>query len=280
VTGSFTPLPDESLADVIWIPGGAYAVRSIPRTQLAVVVDGEGRVLLVDLSRIDERLDNWGIPIRADALFPTARQALRATGSYGVGADDPRIVWKSAPGLVSGTLAPVVDPDTGMIYSGRLGEKAMSATAATDPRIQVKVDLGAASGLSEVGGIVPLGIEPPKAVRDAIAASPRASQASLGAFRLEVTLPGGLPAALGGRALELRVQSEAVPGAPVASPSGALPPSAVTYPIHRIVPAAGGWHGLPPRRVSRVVEGFLRALRPGYGTSAASTGSRRIGSLR
>ena len=47
-------LDPSALVDVVWIPAGAASVRVMPRGDLAVVVDGAGRVLLVDLKRIDE----------------------------------------------------------------------------------------------------------------------------------------------------------------------------------------------------------------------------------
>ena len=45
------------------------------------------------------------------------------------GEDDPRIVWKSPkpgpndPPLAAGTLAPLIDPETGILFAGRLMEK-------------------------------------------------------------------------------------------------------------------------------------------------------------
>src|SRR5437762_1971792 len=75
-------------------PLSLHDALPISRTNLASVIDGDGRVLLVDLSRIDERVVN-GTMIAPDALFPTADKALSSAGSYGVGREDPRIVWRS-----------------------------------------------------------------------------------------------------------------------------------------------------------------------------------------
>ncbi|MEO8033957.1 MAG: DUF6531 domain-containing protein, partial [Acidobacteriota bacterium] len=201
-------LTPANLADVIWIPAGAVAVRVIPRTNLATVVDGDGRVLLVDLAHIDERSTSAGAPFDANALFPTAAAALSATGAYDVGAPDPRILWTSEKGLVNGSLAPVIDADTGILFAGRLFTKTTSVVAVTDPHLRMKADLGT-GGLAEIGGVVPLGIDPPNGV---LTATP---DASLAAFRLELTLPGGAADALAGGQLRLSVESERVPGGAV-----------------------------------------------------------------
>ncbi|HEX8619584.1 MAG TPA: hypothetical protein VF911_18535, partial [Thermoanaerobaculia bacterium] len=169
-------LEDAHLADIIWIPHGAYAVRTVPGTNLASVVDGRGHVLLVDLSQIDERWDSAG-PIGPNELFRTVRSLLSGPGGS-ITKPDPRIVWRSATPLATGTLAPVVDPNTGFVFVGKVLEATTEVVAATDPRMKVMVDVGAANGLSEVGGLVPLGIEPPKNV------TMSGGNASLGAFRL------------------------------------------------------------------------------------------------
>src|SRR5205085_2988437 len=114
-------LGQDSLADIIWIPAGAVSARVIPRTSLAVVVDGDGRVLLVDLAHIDERTwDDKLLLTDRDALFKTVALSLSKPSPkddenkpYGVGAPDPRIVWTSKKGLVNGSIVPVIDPDTG-----------------------------------------------------------------------------------------------------------------------------------------------------------------------
>lgn len=197
-----------SLADVIWIPGGAVAARVIPRTHYATVVDASGRVLLVDLGKIDER---WNVNelIPAGDLFPTALASLNRPGSYGVGAPDPRILWTSEPGVATGSLAPVVDPDTGILFAGELQGKNTTVRAIFDPRIQLRADIGK-GGLAEIGGVVPLGVDPPSGILNN--ADPNAS---LAAFRFELTLPGAIANALAGSELRLAVESERVANAPV-----------------------------------------------------------------
>jgi len=217
----YWPLNQIHLADIIWIPSGALAVRTIPRTNFAVVTSRYGRVHLIDLSRIDERFDSTGAAIDFDELFPTAKAAIAGQAQYpeGVGAPDPRIIWTSEPNTGLGVLAPVVDPDTGMMYAGHMVGKTMKAVAAIDPRVVMKVDLGKEQ-LSEVGGVVPHGIDPPKKIRDEINAlppcdgtNPRCKEnASLGTFRLEVSLPGRIAELLtaSSQQLQVAVESERV----------------------------------------------------------------------
>ncbi len=157
------PFTEAHLVDVIWNPDGAFAARTIPRTKLATVTDGKGRVLLVDLSRIDERWDEKGA-IPEDELFPTVRAILQEDPTKGE-KPDPRIVWKSEPGFALGTLAPVVDPETGFVFAGKLLDTTTNVISALDPPIQIKADLGAAGGLSVIGGVVPLRIEKPKGLK-------------------------------------------------------------------------------------------------------------------
>lgn len=202
-----------NLADIIWIPGGAVAVRVIPRSNLATVVDGSGRVLLVDLSHIDERWNAQGSPITPTDLFETVASALLGHGDYGIGASDPRILWTSEPGLAAGNLAPVVDPDTGVLFAGKLLGKTTSVFAVNNPRVQMKADVGNGS-LAEIGGTVPLGVDPPVGVLECNAGT-AGCNASMAAFRFELTLPGGMPPALTGSTLRLAVENERVPGAPV-----------------------------------------------------------------
>jgi len=217
----YWPLEPIHLADIIWVPGGALAVRTVPRTNLAVVVSRFGRVHLVDLSRIDERFGPTGAAISSDELFPTAKAAIAgvAQNPEDVGAPDPRIVWTSEPNTALGVLAPVVDPDTGMMYAGHVVRKIMKAVAAIDPRVQMKVDLGQ-EALSEVSGIVPHGIDPPQRILDDInnlppcnGETPRCKEnASLGTFRLEVSLPGSIAQLLteSNNELQVAVESERV----------------------------------------------------------------------
>ncbi|HEY8182174.1 MAG TPA: DUF6531 domain-containing protein, partial [Thermoanaerobaculia bacterium] len=203
----------EALVDVVWIPAGAYSVRVMADGDMAVVVDGAGRVLLVDLKKIDEASEVTALPTCTTAscsaqLFPTARKAITSAASplpagadwTEVGADDPRIVWKSAPHVVRGTLPPLVDPSTGFLFTGDVNTSHMSVVAAIDPRLRVVVNTGSAFG--EVGGIVPLGIDPPPN----IVSGP---DGSLAAFRVEATLPANMA---NGR-LNFAVETEQVPGA-------------------------------------------------------------------
>ena len=132
---SYTPLQPIHLVDVIWIPHGAYAARAIPNSNLATVTDGEGHVLLVDLTRIDERWNGAAL-IPSDELFATAKSVLEEN----IHTPDPRIVWRSARPLAGGTLAPGVDANTGFVFAGKLLEKATSVIAATDPRVRL-IDL-------------------------------------------------------------------------------------------------------------------------------------------
>lgn len=213
-------LTDASLVGLIWFPAGAYGVRKVPNSNTAVVVDGRGRVHLVDVSKVDERED---VATDPDALFPTALAAMMQTGLAGeVGVDDPRIIWKSDVDYVFGTLPPLYEPTTGTIFGGHLNTKAMKVTTVVDPTIRMAANVG--TGIKYVGGVVPLGIEPPQPFKDDIAAD---ANASLGAFRFEVTLPGGIARTLEnmGRKLSLAVESESVIGAATQQTPVGLPPA-------------------------------------------------------
>ncbi|HUP60264.1 MAG TPA: Ig-like domain-containing protein [Thermoanaerobaculia bacterium] len=185
---AYLPLGNEHLADIIWIPGGAFGVRTVSGSHYATVVDGEGRVLLVDLQRLDER---WGIP--SDQLFKTASESLSGAGTYGAGKDDPRIVWKSRAGVVNSTMAPILDGETGYLFAGRLLEKTTKVASALDPRVvttdgEGRITKGAApSGILGGGG-------------------------ALAVFRIEMTLPGAMTESIGGE-LKLAIESERVVGA-------------------------------------------------------------------
>jgi RHS repeat-associated protein len=231
-------LQPDALVDVVWIPAGAASVRVMPRGDMAVVVDGAGRVLLVDLKRIDESskvdpLTPCSSATCTDALFPTAAASLKKAAPplpadadwTEVGIDDPRIIWKSDPHLVHGTLAPLVDPDTGIVFTGGLdaaGTRAeINTIAATDPPIRFMVNTGQAGGYRETGGIVPLGIAPPKNV------SLTGPDASLSAFHVELWLPGSITEKLTQSNNELRIaiESERVLNAPTEQTVAPLPPS-------------------------------------------------------
>ncbi len=214
-------LDNLNLADIIWIPSGAVSVRVIPRSHYATVVDAQGRVLIVDLAHIDERWSPTGERILFDELFPSAAKALSSFGSYGVGASDPRILWASEPGLVSGSLAPVVDPDTGFLFAGQMQGVKTSVVPAIDPEIKINVDAGN-GGLEEAGGVVPLGVDPPTPNARLNEKDPNAS---LAAFRLELKLPGAIVEKIAGSKLRLSVQSELVPGALVEQTQAPMPPA-------------------------------------------------------
>jgi RHS repeat-associated protein len=206
-------LDDSAVADVIWIPGGATGVRVIPRSHYATVVDGSGRVLIVDLSNIDQRWNSNGNPIQANAVFKNAAAALAGTSAYGTGALDPRVVWISPTPIVNSTLPPVIDIDTGIMFAGSVGDQMTKVIAAFDPQIEIRADTGR-GGTSQVGGVVPLGVDPPAGAIGTSAAG-TSPNASLGAFRLQITLPGGIAEKLANQILQLAVESERVPGAVV-----------------------------------------------------------------
>ncbi|MBV9186747.1 MAG: Ig-like domain-containing protein [Acidobacteria bacterium] len=207
-------LDDSAVADVIWIPGGATGVRVIPRSHYATVVDANGRVLIVDLSNLDQRWDSNGNPIQPNAIFKNAAAALAGTSSYGTGALDPRVVWISPTPIVSSTLPPVIDIDTGIMFAGSVGDQMTKVIAAFDPQIEIRADTGR-GGTSQVGGVVPLGVDPPAGALVAAPAGSPQNNASLGAFRLQITLPGGVAEKLANQILQLAVESERVPGAVV-----------------------------------------------------------------
>jgi RHS repeat-associated protein len=228
------PLNWCSVVDVIWIPAGAMSVRVMPRGDMAVVVDGAGRVLLVDLRQIDESGKVAQLPsCDSDELFPTAAAALRNQSPplsadadwIEVGIDDPRILWKSEPHLVHGTLAPLVDPDTGIVFTGDVNaltaRAEINTVAATDPRVRFIVNTGAQGGYRETGGIIPLGIAPPSGL------IPQVPDSSLAAFRVELWLPGSLTDALIHSNNEVRValESERVLNVPSQQTIAPLPPS-------------------------------------------------------
>jgi len=225
-----------SLVDVVWIPAGAVSVRVMPRGDMAVVVDGAGRVLLVDLKRIDESskvppLNPCGGAVCADVLFPTAAASLKQQAPplpagadwTEVGVDDPRIIWKSEPHLVTGALAPLVAPDTGIVFTGNVdaltGKAQINTIAATDPRVRFMVNTGGQTGDRETGGIVPLGIAPPPAV------TLTGPDASLAAFRLDLWLPGAIADALPNNEIRVALESERVLNAPTEQTIAPLPPS-------------------------------------------------------
>ena len=117
-----------SFADAVWLPDGAYAVR-VMDGNLAVIIDGRGYAHLLDLSLIDERA-NAATPAE---LFPTAAASVAAN------ALDPRILWTSDAPVAegSGFIPPIVDPDTGMMYTADLLGRRVRVGSVRDPKIRV-----------------------------------------------------------------------------------------------------------------------------------------------
>ncbi len=222
-TGESFPLVDDHIADFLWVPAGALGVRVIQEANVAVVNDRQGRAVLIDLSRIDERWDengNW-----VSGLFPTVQKAVQGPSSGGgIGADDPRIIWKSETGVTSGSLPPLFDPSTGMVYGASMTGRRIKVLSAVDPTVRMKVNIGEGAGLSEVGGVIPLGVDPPLHAQQLISDLPACAgaesaqckeNASFGAFKLEVSLPGGMLDSLDPSQNELwvAVESERIAGA-------------------------------------------------------------------
>ena len=210
----------DAVVDVIWTPAGAYSVRVVEGSDIAVVVDGAGRVLLVDLTKIDESSKVPPLPSCSSSpctapLFPTAKNAIQSPAAAllpgadwtEVGANDPRIIWSSEPHMVHGTLPPLIDPSTGFLFTGDVTTPRMNVVAATDPRLRVVVNTGVT--FREVGGIVPLGIDPPPNIVSG-------ANGSLGTFRVEVRLPIGMPA------LQLAVESANAAQTPIGFPRAHL----------------------------------------------------------
>ena len=85
---TYDALQPENLVDVIWVPAGAVAVRVIPNSNLVTILDGKGRLLLADLSNIDQR---WSAPtapglpamLKVGVPFPITEQAMTAAGVAG-----------------------------------------------------------------------------------------------------------------------------------------------------------------------------------------------------
>jgi len=239
--------PNE-LAGLIWVPSGVFGVRVIPNSHLATMVDGSGRALIVDLTNIDERVDANGN--LTTGLFKTAADALNSPSApFGqAGIDDARIVWASDPGFMQNTLAPVVDPNTGIMIAGDVAAKSVRVVPAIDPKIRIMIDKGdaAANGLTEVTGVAPAGFDP----RSNLLTGTNGSAA---AFRIEVSLPAGAAKALQdvGSSLELAVESEWTPGVvtaqtPVQYPKahlrtkardGSADARATTFVLHRDLPS-------------------------------------------
>ena len=177
-----------SLVDVIWVPQGAWAVRYIGG-RYATSLDGSGKTLLIDLSRLGESTLPKVAPCGGcTPVFPTLASSLAAGGDSGnYGTDDPRIVWRGKTGAMNTTLAAVGDIDTGFLFGGTLLQPTVRVESGIDPQFAVKARL--ANGMTSVTSIVPLGIKPPSGSVD-----PSDPNTSLAAFRVETSLPVGVPA--------------------------------------------------------------------------------------
>ncbi|HKS23398.1 MAG TPA: Ig-like domain-containing protein [Thermoanaerobaculia bacterium] len=245
--------PSPNLVDVIWLERGAFAVRNIGNNY-ATAIDGMGKAVLIDLSHVDEsgapRVDVTGAPWNCGGcakLFPTVAAALRGgpdpAEPYKFGNNDPRVVWvserlKDADGNWFGvtTLAPVADPETGLLYDGALLQNSLRILSAIDPRITMMVNLGGGK-LTSVNAVVPLGIAPNAATAAAIAALPPCTNptldnaiptscrenASMGAFRIETSLPGKITDLV--PQPRIAIESERVAGAVTEQTREPLPPS-------------------------------------------------------
>ncbi len=219
-----TPLTVDSFADAVWLPAGAYAVRVIERSNLAVVVDGGGYAHLLDLLRLDEREAVSG----PGELFPTAAASIPSN------APDPRILWTSEEPIAqgSGFIPPLVDAETGMMYSADLNGRRVRVASVIDPRLRVVADIGDPTGLREIGTIASLGIDPPE---DAPLNGPNASMA---AFRFEVALPGSLTESLPGGSFLVELESERVTGVKTEDTPAEWPRAHLKVPMQRLIPAA------------------------------------------
>jgi len=222
------PLTQASFADVIWFPHGAYAVTVMEKSNTALVVDGKGAVHLVDLSRLDERdAIVAGDPLPPDAMFPTALGAINGSGSYGYGAPDQRVLWRSEEGLSIGQVPPAIDPETGIFYTGELLARKVATGSAIDPRTRFIANFGDGRAPREINTVVPHGIEPPANVLNCrIATDPNNCRASLGAFRIEISLPGSLNESLPS-SLGVAIESERLPEVLAPQTPDLLPPSHV-----------------------------------------------------
>ncbi|MCI0479129.1 DUF6531 domain-containing protein, partial [Candidatus Uhrbacteria bacterium] len=245
--GDPSGLDRKSLVDVVWIPSGASSVRVMQEEELAIVVDGMGRVVLVNLAQIDEsKKVDPAIPACSSIdcewpLFPTVEACLTPipppdgapagtpptpvpNNEDGLGFPDPRIVWISEKGLVKGNLAPVFDPDTGFIYTGNVLEKTMRVFSAVDPRIRfLAANPAGPAPLRETDRVIPLGIAPPKPAEDEVSLPPDPRAA----FQIMMSLPGSLAESLSGgvAGIAVAVESELMAGAAAGQTPSYLPPA-------------------------------------------------------
>jgi len=224
---TYDPLSVANLADVIWCASGCFAVRVIPKTNLAVVLDGTGKVLLVDLSNIDQRWPaappttlTGGVqtPIADSDPFPLTHDAINKTAlnTGEIGVDDPRVLYKSPYAYTTGVITPLVDPVTGFAFGGDTILPDMRIAELFDPKVEVLADLGNGQ-LETVNGIIPLGVpmppkDPTKQPTDPAYSYPKGA---LAAFRIRVTLPGSMNESLSTTAamqkLQFAIESELTP---------------------------------------------------------------------
>ena len=103
-----------SLVDVIWIPAGAFSVRTVPGSDLATVTDGAGRVLLVDLRRIERkeracRADRTNGASHCSVCRSCTRRSRAGRTRYGSGwTSDPLHLysWSRSPSRSCGPAGP------------------------------------------------------------------------------------------------------------------------------------------------------------------------------
>jgi len=233
-----------TLVDLIWVPTGAWAVRYIGNN-FATSIDGEGRTLLIDLSRLDESALT---PVRCSicpaAVFPTLAASLAAGSASGTmpdnktpfGTDDPRIVWRGKPSGANTTLAAVGDSDTGFLFGGTLLQAIIRTESGVDPHVTLKMNL--AGGLQSVSSVVPLGIQPGSAVAGPISKMTPCGtsgadiqqptqckeNASQGVFRIEMSLPGSITNSIGG-SINMAIESERIADGLTEQTLDPLPPA-------------------------------------------------------
>ena len=200
------------VVDTIWIAAGAQAVSVIEGTDLAAVIDRKGRLLIVDLSTIDER---WGpVPAPPPDLpasfngdpfkLPTNAMNTPTTVAGEKGVNDPRVIYQSKDAFAFGVMPPIVSADTGIAFGGEITGAKMRVRPVLDPKIDFLIDAG--NGLQPTGKIIPLGLPYPTSV------ATTAPAGALGAFRVRVTLPGAITKALPGGKLHMAIESELVAG--------------------------------------------------------------------
>jgi RHS repeat-associated protein len=206
----YWPLDPGHVVDTIWIAAGAQAVSIIEGTDLAAVIDRKGRLLIVDLSNIDARWDGSG-------TFKLATNAMKTptTVPNEIGVDDPRVIFKTTAPFAYGVMPPLVAGDTGIAFGGEILGRRVRVRPVLDPKIDFLIDAG--KGMQPSARIVPLGVPYPKAAASA-------PEGSLSAFRVRVTLPGGMQDAITPDSrIHVAVESELVAGAPSPQTPRSLP---------------------------------------------------------